>query len=1300
MHTHRILIRHMDPEQDIIAQSKGMVDTDRIKEDNKQYNEYGLMSVQLFGDHKYRCNCEAATVVIPTEVTFCQTCSKPISTRMRGIGSAVREEPCGCKHPRPITVEEEDYVCSKCGLPKLSESIRDNCRSFIKLTTPILSPILAGIDGGLLKRILGLTGNVISEVCHGRTILDKQTGEFVKKGSARNDVNGYYYSGEVAKEYWIPSFDFDMATCYDITKKLHDKFVSSTLAPIGAAGMVYNRKTLRTLTLPSGKQVFLNPSAVFELDDVKFGDRLQGYLIRGRAKEDSVTTTGFKYLWRTSMDGEKIFNKHAYGVLNLDVLIDVFTEAFKASRRTDDEKCLKFLAEAFWTLPKNGTHRDIFFEETTPATKLFKDFMLVRSESTSLPEDETVIQFLLSEVKEPLKRLPLLLNGNISKLEKMIIEHVRVTPPNTRPEINGRHDPFTKMYADLVKVNKTIDILGKNATVEDRASKVGKLYVRLCELFAYDNKSDAEDLNQKSVISKLSHKRGLIRRKMLGKRVDYSARSVIVGDPTLKIGECSLPFEVCKVIFQWHLKQRGVDINNETQVRKRLESDILQTVPVLLNRAPTLHRLGFLGFWVKMNNESAIGLHPLVCSGFNADFDGDQMAVHVPLSEAAVQEVTYLMMSDTNIYVPASGKITLVPSQEMLYGLNVLTKERDPRMDLPQTECETVERVYNDVIKQILHVDQVVRVGSICDLAGKVAFYHCIPRSLWSSVPVITNSNIDGFMNLLASTSIDNFKEAINKIMKIAFAVATIYAPKATIFSERKNNEDPFAGFLKEMEPYNEAYANGFLCADHYNQFYSTKYEAVKKNIEDGIIDYLGEENGYCQMVLSGARGTKSTLSQVFVSKGLIKKDNERSFNVVIRNGHLAQLSSIEHFIAAFGARYSLIEKTKKTSDTGYASRQMNNAFSPLIIQSNDCGTSKYITISKNTMRRSLNNDESKVTALIAQMLTGRCLENSSRYLTQQEATGLAEDSSKEFYHIRSPLTCEDPCCSKCYGVDLTTLRAPMVGTPIGFIAAQAIGEIGTQLTMRTFHGGGVATKTSITSAFDVVNSLMSFAKRTSKNWPTYDPMAWADGEVIVFRDAKGIKIKIGDDPRLSAVLPAEAIVKEGEYVTKGEGLCKEQGDFDPHEVFKYQGLDAALQYLLYSMFFCYVSQKSINFKHFECLVYSMNRYVVYESNDPYFKVGQNMSKAEYINYRPASVLAYPTIVGVDKVSQGTIHGLSQLTFERLGAALKEIAYNENDDALTLPINRAALGLPPLNGTYYPNYLSERASVLNREALI
>lgn len=886
-----------------------------------------------------------------------------------------------------------------------------------------------------------------------------------------------------------------------------------------------------------------------------------------------------------------------------------------------------------------------------------------------------------------------LLNFNSETLAAAVMNYIQVVPIGLRPTLGRRHSPLTSLYSSVLSNNNLLRESRKTGSPQEIARKYAALQKSVRQLLHMIEDIDKKK-NYKPIIELLSAKTGHIRSSMLSKRVDFSGRSVIIADPEISVDECSVPKAMLEVIMSYHTEYKPNAYQSLTEACKN--------VPVELNRAPTLHRLSFLGYRAVPSDSNAIGLHPLSCTGFNADFDGDTMGVHVPLSDDACREVWKLMLSTSNMYTPSSGEVTLMPRQELIYGLHVLsTSYRTPGKRIEAVE--TIDEAMELFTHHDMRVTDCVTVYGETLTLGECVIRQCFPVSLHHLAKDIDKSNIKEIMKQLTALPTEHFKMFVDRLVKYAFIAATLYSPAITIIisdRESKAISDPFKNFESIMSGHRESYLNGYDNKEKYNNTYTEEYNKIADNVKGHLMSDIGADNGYVRLVKCGARGDMSSLQQMFSFKGRIAKSAVESFNTVISSSYVTQLSPLQTFISAYGTRKTLMDKSRKPSDTGDAMRRMMHTAADAVIVSEDCGTTDGININKETLRRFTETrglSESEVESMVKHILVGRYIAGSNEFITRDKASEMSKDPAINIT-IRSPLTCRDPYCSMCYGVDLTYNRKAVCGLPAGVIAAQSIGEPGTQLTMRTFHAGGVSSTVDITSDFDKIKAIIDKTAIHPDNGK-YDPVAWENGEIKTVIHGKDMIVRIGDSPKTVNVNP-KARLKS--IAVKGEGICELQGSLNINDILQYKGVTAAQEYMAYSIYTTYFTQQAVNLKHIEILVAEMTRYIVVNKSAteawPY--IGAVLSKRDALSLDSAKYELTPQIfssVTAPRYKQGF---LSSLAYRDTSQVFSHALIFGKVDDLTSTFSNLMIGQPPCSGTRFPTYMADRLAEEKKPPLI
>jgi DNA-directed RNA polymerase subunit beta' len=804
--------------------------------------------------------------------------------------------------------------------------------------------------------------------------------------------------------------------------------------------------------------------------------------------------------------------------------------------------------------------------------------------------------------------------------EWMIIKMVPVIPPELRPLVpldGGRfatsdlNDLYRRVIIRNNRLKRLIDIKAPEVILRNEKRM---LQEAVDSLFDNSRKVNAvrSDGNRalKSLSDMLKGKQGRFRQNLLGKRVDYSGRSVIVIGPELKLHECGLPKDMAAELFKpfiiRKLIERGIvkTVKSAKKIVDRKDPvvwDILENVlkghPVLLNRAPTLHRLGIQAFQPKLIEGKAIQLHPLVCTAFNADFDGDQMAVHVPLGHEAILEASLLMLSSHNILNPANGAPITVPSQDMVLGLYYVTKGRKGTAENPVKGEGMIFSGPEEVIVAIneraisMHAFIKVRVNVrngegnlenklIETVAGRVIFNQYVPEEVGYINELLTKKKLQGIIGRVfkiagqARTAhfLDDIKHlgfqmAYRGGLSIGLNDIKIPDVKESLINEAKAEVDNvwnnyLMGLITDNERYNQV-------IDIWTRVNSKITTTLMKELEED----QGGFNSIYMMMDSGARGSKEQIRQLGGMRGLMAKPQKNlqgSVGEIIENPILSNfkegLDVIEYFISTHGARKGLADTALKTADAGYLTRRLVDVAQDVIINEDDCGTLRGLKVS------ALKDNEDVVESLSERILgrvsvhdvedpiTGEFLVGSGEEITEEVALRI-EDSSIEEVEIRSVLTCETKqgVCAKCYGRNLATGKMVHIGEAVGVIAAQSIGEPGTQLTLRTFHVGGtasnVAVEATIKAKFDgkVQFEELRTITTTDKDGVEATIVMGRSGEIKIV-EPNTEKVLVANHVPYGAFLK----IKEGELVTKGQELCF----WDPYNAVILSEFDGKVEFI------------------------------------------------------------------------------------------------------------------------------------------
>jgi len=782
-----------------------------------------------------------------------------------------------------------------------------------------------------------------------------------------------------------------------------------------------------------------------------------------------------------------------------------------------------------------------------------------------------------------------------NKPEWMIVKCVPVIPPELRPLVpldGGRfatsdlNDLYRRVIIRNNRLKRLIEIKAPEVILRNEKRMLQEAVDSL-----YDNSRKANavktDANRalKSLSDSLKGKQGRFRQNLLGKRVDYSARSVIVVGPDLRLHECGLPKEMAAELYKpfiiRKLIERGIvkTVKSAKKIVDRKDPivwDILENVlkghPVLLNRAPTLHRLGIQAFQPKMIEGKAIQLHPLVCTAFNADFDGDQMAVHLPLGNAAILEAQLLMLSSHNILNPANGAPIMVPSQDMVLGLYYITKERKGAKGEGSIFYSAEEAIiaYNEqkvelhAIVKVLRKDIEGKKSIIDTTVGRIIFNEIVPLEVGYINEILTKKSLREIIgNVLKVAGTAKAAKFLDEMKNLGYSMAFkggLSFNLSDVIIPKEKEELVNAGY-QQVEEVLANYNMGFITNnERYNQIIDiwthTNASLINIVMKQISSDKQGFNSVY-MMLDSGARGSKEQIRQLCGMRGLMAKPQKSGStgNEIIENPILSNfkegLSVLEYFISTHGARKGLADTALKTADAGYLTRRLVDVSQDVVITQEDCGTLRGL------IATSIKNNDEVVETLYDRILgrtcvhdiyhpqTGNLIIASGEEITEEIAQ-IIEDSPIEQVEIRSVLTCESRkgVCAKCYGRNLATARMVQKGEAVGVIAAQSIGEPGTQLTLRTFHVGGtasnIAAESSIVSKYDgivEIDELRTVVSEDETGKPV-NIVIGRLGELKVVDKNTGIVLTSQNIPYGSKLF-----ISPGDVVEKGTLLCS----WDPY---------------------------------------------------------------------------------------------------------------------------------------------------------
>lgn len=923
------------------------------------------------------------------------------------------------------------------------------------------------------------------------------------------------------------------------------------------------------------------------------------------------------------------------------------------------------------------------------------------------------------------------------------------------------HKLTTRYIAVITANNELRAVTGANANLNEIREKYLSLDRAVSKLQYKNVGTGKSSVSpdDASVLERVKSKKGQIRMRNLGKRQDNSFRCVVTVAPFLPLDMIQLPECVLPAIFETHIlpyltdlieknneakkngqgysaaidKIRLTDLRNEEAQKEILnlikEHKLLEKIPIPIGRQPTLHKHGIQAFYAEIIQSKAMGVNPLVCPAFNMDFDGDSGYGKGFNRALAIKELKDLLLTTQNLYLAKTGECTIEPRQEMLYGLYMCTRyyeKSNPLSTVYQNESAVYELVECHKLKVY---DTVQMADGRIYTAGEAAFIACFPSGMVTGrdytpnadqlqVEEITSKTIGKFIDKLLErdengtlkhrlgtryASRETFVGSINRLVRLGFRAAYFYTTSVSLLQEQKpipEYDTAIEGFYKAMEPYDNVYDLGLETSANYKMAFDRCLSDMSSKFTENVYEKLGDENCYTLMAKSGTRGKKANLTQMFAAKGQVKKNNYESFDVLLEHCYADQLTPMEHFVAGFGGRSGQIDKSLRTADVGYASRKMWHTTQGTYITERDCGTKRGITISKHMFTKFIDAENSsyitELREMFAHAINGKFTVDGT-LITESLASKYAEDDHVQSIVVRSPLTCNNPCCAKCYGINWETHKVAAVGANVGLIAAQSCGEVLAQLTLDSFHSGGVVTAGKSTSAFDKVDAYMCCKNLSSASargkYVGYDPLAWETGEVHVApgSNVRENVVRIGNS-RKRIVVPSSLRVKT--FVKKGEGLSYRHGDYDINEVLEYCGIEEAQLYLVYKLYSLYRSECNLCTVHFEVLVESMTRYMIVSSGGSSLRVGQYYNGKTFNKLATSDTVAVPRLLSVELLPQVSQDAMDLILMENHGRGLARACALCLTDPLDRPLNRMALGLTIKTGSAMPGYIEERKDVV------
>ena len=895
----------------------------------------------------------------------------------------------------------------------------------------------------------------------------------------------------------------------------------------------------------------------------------------------------------------------------------------------------------------------------------------------------------------------------------MVLDCIPVIPPDLRPMVQldgGRFatSDLNDLYRRVINRNNRLKRLVDLGAPEIIVNNEKRMLQEAVDAL-FDNGRRGRPVTGpgnralKSLSDMLKGKQGRFRQNLLGKRVDYSGRSVIVAGPQLKLHQCGLPKQMALELFKPFVMKRLVDLNHAQNIKsaKRMVErsrsvvwDVLEEViaehPVLLNRAPTLHRLGIQAFEPQLIEGKAIQIHPLVCTAFNADFDGDQMAVHVPLSAEAQAEARVLMLSSNNILSPASGRPLTAPTQDMVLGLFFLTSIRDNQVGEGRAFTSISEALMAFEQKTLsLQAKIKIRLNVNGELEtkettlGRALFNEVLPETFPFVDYEVTKKGLGAIVdNLAESYPKVVVAKVLDDLKELGFRWATRAGATIGIVDvvTPARKREILEGYESKADKVQSQYEKGLITDDERRQELIEIWTQATNEVAKEMEDNFPRTNPVWMMVFSGARGNMMQIRQIAGMRGLVANPKGEIIPRPIKSNFREGLSVLEYFISTHGARKGLADTALRTADAGYLTRRLCDVAQDVIIREEDCETDRGLTLAiGSVVGGKLTRGDYVETSIYGRVLVEDVVADGKTIVTAGSDLGdrLINDliaAGVSEVKVRSVLTCDSKVglCAKCYGRSMATGKLVDVGEAVGIIAAQSIGEPGTQLTMRTFHTGGAATASGdITHGLPRVVEL--FEARTPKG---VAPIAEAAGVVSFLEDSKGKKIIVTPEDGGEAVAypitrRQKLLVEEGVKVGVGQQMVV--GAIDPKQVLRILGPRATQAHLVEEIQEVYRSQGvSIHDKHIEIVVKQMlRRITVLEPGDTDLLPGElvdqlrfQAANREAVQKGGKAASGRPELMGITKASLATESWLSAASFQETTRVLTDAALSEKSDPL------------------------------------
>lgn len=918
-------------------------------------------------------------------------------------------------------------------------------------------------------------------------------------------------------------------------------------------------------------------------------------------------------------------------------------------------------------------------------------------------EDSKEASGKADKLRKRLKVIDSFIRGNVDP-KAMVIETLPVIPPELRPMVQlegGRfatsdlNDLYRRIINRNNRLKRLLELGAPDIIVRNEKRMLQEAVDALFDSSKVRKTRTRDRKTYRSIADAIKGKQGHFRANLLGKRVDYSGRAVIVSGPNLKMHECGLPTEMALELFRPFLireiMMRGLAPNMKTakyileektpEVYSILE-ELVKTRPVLLNRAPTLHRLSVQAFFPKLTDSKAIQLHPVVCTGFNADFDGDQMAVHLPLSDEAVQESIDILLSNKNLLKPADGTVITIPSHEMILGLYYLTSvnESIKKHSSFFTDKDEVMRAFgNNAVNLRQAIDLLIDGQVVETTPGRIIFNRYVPSDVGYVNYALTKGKVkDLIKQSMEKSTMQNTVELIDVMKTLGFKYSTTSGVSLSVYDcvQPKDMQEVMQKAHAEVAQIEDNYHMGFVTKQEMINLSQKVWDKVLNHFDSTIMSGMDQENPVNVVISAGAgKASPVQMRQISAIMGLIADPQGRIIDMPILGNYTTGLSCFDYFLASRGVRKSYMDKGLGTADAGYLTRRLVNAVQDILIREDDCGTKTGRTITRE--------EDTPLYPWYARLVSRYALKDvksgdkvivkKNHLITKEIASEINADTNINLVEVRSPLGCTTyhGVCAKCYGKDLASDDIVRMGTAVGIMAAQSIGEPGTQLTMNSFHKGGIVAK-NITEGLPRVEEV--FENRKPKGMAIISAVT---GKVMILKeDGKTVVVVeplAKDDDIARYVLSAtdELAVTEGQVINVGSRIT--QGPINMQELYELVGPELVQKYIIDEIQSVYGAQGvSIHDKHLEVVVAQMfNRVKITKSGDTTLLPGDVVSKykldrenEDVLSKGGVPAESKSLMLGISKASRMSESWLDAASFEETSGVLTESAVAGSIDKL------------------------------------